>query len=112
MLDVDHFKQVNDLHGHDVGDNVLRALSSTMAECLRAYDFVARWGGEEWLAVMPGASQADGVGVIERVRLAVEASQHPGLPSVTVSAGVDELGPHENSADAVIARADAKLYRA
>jgi len=112
MLDVDHFKQVNDRHGHDVGDGVLRALASTMAECLRAYDFVARWGGEEWLAVMPGASQSDALGIIERVRLAIEASRPPGLPTVTVSAGVDELRFDETIADPMLSRADAKLYRA
>ena len=112
MLDVDHFKQVNDQHGHDVGDGVLRALATTMAECLRAYDFVARWGGEEWLAVMPGASQSDALGIIERVRLAVEASRPAGLPAVTVSAGVDQLRSDENTADPMLARADAKMYRA
>jgi diguanylate cyclase (GGDEF)-like protein len=112
MLDVDHFKQVNDRFGHDAGDAVLRALAGTMAERLRAYDFVARWGGEEWLAVMPGASRADGVGIIERVRAAIEESRPPGLPSVTVSAGVDELIPGETRAETLIARADARMYQA
>jgi diguanylate cyclase (GGDEF)-like protein len=112
MVDVDHFKQVNDRFGHDVGDAVLRSLAGTMAEHLRAYDFVARWGGEEWLAVMPGASQADGVGIIERVRAAIESSRPDGLPPVTVSAGVEQLRPDETTADALIARADARLYQA
>jgi diguanylate cyclase (GGDEF)-like protein len=112
MLDVDHFKQVNDRFGHDTGDSVLRALAATMAERLRAYDFVARWGGEEWLAVMPGASLLDGVGIIERVRAAIETLRPAGLPPVTVSAGVDELRPDETTADPVLARADAKLYQA
>jgi two-component system cell cycle response regulator len=111
MVDADHFKQVNDRFGHDVGDSVLRSVATIMAEHLRAYDFVARWGGEEWLAVMPGATRADGVGIIERVRLAIEEARPPGLPSVTVSAGVDELRPGEG-ADSVIARADARLYQA
>jgi diguanylate cyclase (GGDEF)-like protein len=112
MMDVDHFKQVNDRFGHEVGDAVLRALASTMAECLRAYDFVARWGGEEWLAVMPGASLADGLGVIERVRAAIDSARIDGLPPVTVSAGVDQLRAHETTADPLISRADAKLYQA
>jgi diguanylate cyclase (GGDEF)-like protein len=112
MLDVDHFKQVNDHFGHDTGDAVLRALAATMATHLRAYDFVARWGGEEWLAVMPGASRADGLGIIERVRAAIEQTRAPGLPAVTVSAGVDELEAKETRSESLIARADARLYQA
>jgi diguanylate cyclase (GGDEF)-like protein len=112
MLDVDHFKQVNDQFGHEIGDRVLRGLARTMADCVRAYDFVARWGGEEWLAVMPGAARNDAHGIVERIRSAVEAFRSEGLPAVTISAGVDELAPGETTGAGVIARADARLYQA
>ena len=113
MVDVDHFKQINDTHGHAFGDEVLRHLARVLAAGLREQDRLGRLGGEEFLAVLPAASLADARRVAERMRAAVAAAPMPGPDgpvAVTVSIGV--AGGEETSAAALIARADAALYQA
>lgn len=114
MVDIDHFKQVNDIHGHAAGDRVLRYVAKRMRETLRDTDFIARFGGEEFICVLPDSGAADAVRVLERVRRAV----HSGIVGlgeagvrVSVSVGVAERRPGETPED-VIARADGMLYRA
>lgn len=92
MLDIDHFKRVNDTHGHSVGDKVLREFARLIAQQVRTGDFVARFGGEEFVVVLQGASEEDATCVAERIRLAVENAallNHDGKPvPVTTSIGV------------------------
>jgi len=90
MLDIDHFKLVNDNYGHAVGDAVLRDLTAVIRKELRAYDAFGRFGGEEFVAVLPDAGREDALGVAERIRAAVAASRPAGAPGVryTVSIGV------------------------
>ncbi len=114
MADVDHFKKVNDSHGHSVGDGVLRVVAGKLAEVVRESDAVARYGGEEFLMVLPGATQQQATRIAERARDAVskEPIRSGSLEvSVTVSFGVAQWRPGE-SRESLIARADAALYEA
>lgn len=114
MLDIDHFKRVNDVHGHADGDRVLVALADALREELRAGDLGARHGGEEFLAVLPASGASQAREAAERVRAHVQALRIPladGPLSITISIGVATLHADESCA-ALLARADAALYRA
>jgi diguanylate cyclase (GGDEF)-like protein len=114
-LDVDHFKRVNDLHGHGAGDAVLAAVAARAAAALRAGDLVARTGGEEFVVLLPGANLARAAEAAERIRAAVadEAVVVGGIAlSVTVSLGCAELLPGDEGGRSLLARADARLYGA
>jgi diguanylate cyclase (GGDEF)-like protein len=110
LFDVDHFKRVNDEHGHGAGDEVLRLLAGTLERTKRLTDTVARWGGEEFLAVLP-VPLAGAVTFCERVRREVSELRCPAVGRVTISAGAVERKPGE-SAEHLLARADQKLYAA
>lgn len=91
LLDVDHFKLVNDEHGHQAGDEVLRTLSDTMCSALREGDFVARFGGEEFLIILPETTREGGKATAERLRQAICDTAHnalPGTSRITVSIGL------------------------
>jgi two-component system, cell cycle response regulator len=114
LLDVDHFKRVNDGHGHPAGDAVLRAVAARARCALRAADLLARVGGEELAALLPGADRAAALEAGERVRLAVRASPVEAgnaAIAVTLSVGVAVRGAGEDGA-ALLARADERLYAA
>jgi diguanylate cyclase (GGDEF)-like protein len=111
LLDLDHFKNVNDTYGHQTGDYVLREVSGLLRRTLRAYDILIRWGGEEFLAVLPGVERDQAFKLGERVRLAVENLRLAGIPGVTASVGVAPLGS-DYSFEAMFASADRQLYRA
>ncbi|MBL4610242.1 GGDEF domain-containing protein [Halopseudomonas sp.] len=112
LLDVDHFKQFNDKYGHDTGDRVLARVSTVLAQTLREQDFIGRWGGEEFLVVLPGTGLVQAIQTAERIRCAVET--HSWVfedleVSVTVSVGVSQYRAGEDLS-AVVARADLALY--
>jgi diguanylate cyclase (GGDEF)-like protein/PAS domain S-box-containing protein len=110
LFDVDHFKAVNDTHGHHTGDAVLRAIAALLQDATRAYDVAGRWGGEEFLAILPGADLAGARIFAERIRVAVAALD--GLPCrVTASAGL-AVWTRGQDVQRVLARADSKLYEA
>ena len=110
MLDVDHFKQVNDRHGHQTGDEVLRQVASTISTSLRSIDSLGRYGGEEFVLVLPQTPRDGAREKAERVRRAIDLSCPSGEP-LTVSIGVAGYRPGD-SADTLLARADAALYEA
>ncbi len=117
MLDVDHFKAINDKRGHAVGDDVLVRLGSLLVVGLRPYDISARYGGEEFMAMLPGASSAEAEAAAERLRLMVEKLTIPGfddarMPNVTASLGVSCLGPAPDDAASLLRRADEAMYAA
>ena len=120
MLDIDHFKRVNDTHGHLVGDRVLRAVADTMKGQSRDYDKAGRFGGEEFVLLLAQADEDDACGIAERLRahigdLAVPIDDRPEAPvvQVTISIGVSamERGTNRGLADLLTA-ADSALYRA
>jgi diguanylate cyclase len=109
VCDLDHFKRINDEHGHDAGDRVLRAAAHTLRRSVRRNDLVARLGGAEFCIVFADVDEAHAVRLLERVRLALAATDAP--VKVTASFGVCHSSTAPGS-DAMIARADAALYRA
>jgi diguanylate cyclase (GGDEF)-like protein len=109
MVDVDHFKQYNDAHGHQAGDDVLRKVARLLGDGVRGDTLVARYGGEEFALVAPGCDLAQMREVAERLRTQVAAN----LGGVTVSIGVCGFDPSQpDGIEALVARADAALYRA
>ncbi|MBO8084839.1 MAG: diguanylate cyclase [Marichromatium sp.] len=108
FIDIDHFKRINDQLGHDRGDAVLQDIAGVLRRLTRKSDLNARWGGEEFLVVLPGAGLADGRGVAEKLRRTI--AHEPRIPT-TASIGVAPAAPEE-ALDAVLARADQAVYRA
>ncbi|MGF6098214.1 diguanylate cyclase [Pseudomonas sp. 18175] len=114
MLDLDHFKRINDGYGHLAGDKVLKIIANVLRKRLRPTDFIARFGGEEFVLLMPNSSLADAMAVGNVLRAAIEACpfHFKGEPvTITVSMGVAQFQPGERS-ELVLKRADAALYRA
>ncbi|MFJ4133009.1 GGDEF domain-containing protein [Pseudomonas cyclaminis] len=114
MLDLDHFKRINDGYGHLAGDKVLKIIANVLRKRLRPNDFIARFGGEEFVLLMPDSSLSDALGVGEVLRAAIEACpfHFKGEPvTITVSMGVAQFQPGERS-DLALKRADEALYRA
>jgi diguanylate cyclase (GGDEF)-like protein len=111
LADIDGFKDVNDVHGHAVGDEVLRAFSAVLRETLRDSDVAGRWGGEEFLLLLPGADEEGAAQLAERVRVALAERNISGGVRVTASFGVAEYTP-ELRPDQLVAAADGALYRA
>ena len=109
--DLDHFKQVNDVHGHDRGDRVLKETAYVIRKNLRSFELVYRMGGEEFLIVLPGATLEQGTEIAERVRAAIEASRPCGL-DVTVSVGVAAASGEHVVFEPLFRAADAALYDA
>jgi diguanylate cyclase (GGDEF)-like protein len=116
LIDLDHFKQINDEFGHEVGDAVLRATANACAQALRGTDLIARWGGEEFVVVLPLASPGAAAEVVERVRAAIAAQEVAGPGGVpvrcTASIGLARFDPSSAAFDDLIRRADLAMYQA
>lgn len=111
-FDVDHFKAVNDRYGHSVGDDVIAGLAHCMRANARPQDVLCRFGGEEFLMLLPGVDARGAVLVAERLRKAIEEHAFPAVGQVTISAGVSHFPDTEGDADLAIRQADKALYRA
>lgn len=109
MIDVDHFKAINDRLGHAEGDRVLQRVAHTLRETLRSGDLVCRWGGEEFCVLLPRVSAAEAQALAQRIAARIAEG---GEPRVTVSIGVAQADPAPEDALALIQRADAAMYRA
>jgi two-component system cell cycle response regulator len=117
IIDVDHFKSVNDSFGHDIGDEVLREFANRISANIRGIDLACRFGGEEFVVVMPDTDVSLAWTVAERLRKSVEAtpfevSREPGTLSITISIGIAGSERPGDTADALLRRADQALYRA
>lgn len=115
MLDVDHFKRVNDLHGHLAGDLMLREIARAIADTLRHADFLGRFGGEEFIVFLPHTDTLGALDVAERVRervAAIALEWRGERISATLSVGVGTLGNEHDTVGALIADADRALYSA
>lgn len=114
MLDLDHFKKINDTFGHLAGDAVLRESMNRVEETIRTYDAVGRFGGEEFIVVLPGAKEADAFIIADRIRIKINA-KNANIDGVsipfTISQGLATCNG-ELTADELIAKADEALYRA
>jgi diguanylate cyclase (GGDEF)-like protein len=114
MIDIDHFKQVNDDYGHQSGDHVIRYLAWFLKQRLRKTDLVGRYGGEEFLVVLPGADAEQAITVLERIRQDFSQIRHPFNETwfnTTFSGGVSEF-PSHTTGESLIKRADEALYQA
>jgi len=117
VLDIDFFKAVNDTHGHDAGDDVLREFAVRLKKSIRGIDLACRLGGEEFVVVMPDTDMAVATMVAERLRRRIAADPFPiargeRKVEVTISIGLAALSGADDSAAHVLKRADQALYRA
>lgn len=118
MLDIDHFKKINDTYGHQQGDTILVNLAKALKKNIRGSDFVVRYGGEEFAIMMPGIDKDEGAVVAEKIRKIVESYPFPGKKkgesmNITISLGVSEYNPAVmKSSDDLIRYADNALYEA
>jgi diguanylate cyclase (GGDEF)-like protein len=117
LVDLDHFKPINDRHGHDAGDEVLRQLVHRLSTVIRDHDLLFRWGGDEFVVLLPHTALEDAPGLAERIRTAIAAE--PMVPHtvaepirVTVSCGVAGSSEAPREAESLLALADAALYHA
>jgi diguanylate cyclase (GGDEF)-like protein len=113
LIDLDHFKRINDMHGHAAGDQVLQAFAAVAVGCLREGDILARYGGEEFVLLLPNCDQAQLAACCERLRQAFAASTPLGehSPGLSLSAGMTMLAAGDEL-DEALQRADQALYRA
>jgi two-component system cell cycle response regulator len=117
IMDIDFFKSVNDTHGHDVGDEVLKEFASRIAANVRGIDLACRYGGEEFVVVMPDTDVSFAYMVAERLRQQIEVtpmaiSRAPSALNITISIGIAKSENGDDTAEALLHRADQALYRA
>lgn len=112
MMDIDHFKDVNDSHGHEAGDRILRRIGFAIQNAIRKRDFACRFGGEEFLAVLPETDMEGAMTVGEKLRQAVADITDPEVGQVTMSIGVAIASPVQGSEDDSVRAADECLYEA
>ncbi|HWU78739.1 MAG TPA: diguanylate cyclase, partial [Caulobacter sp.] len=117
LIDIDHFKKINDTFGHDVGDEVLREFALRLASNVRAIDLPCRYGGEEFVVIMPDTALADALRIAERIRNHVAGSpfkvaQGQEMLTVTISIGVSATAGESDSPEALLKRADEGVYQA
>ncbi len=111
MLDVDNFKKINDTYGHGVGDKVLVELASTIKNSIRKSDTIARWGGEEFVVILPHTRLVTGVKIAEKLRKKIEEIKIEGAPRFTCSFGISEY-KKDQSIESFMHSVDTKLYEA
>jgi diguanylate cyclase len=114
ILDIDHFKDINDRYGHPAGDEILCSVAETLRECCRAVDLAARYGGDEFLLVFPDTEVRGAETAARRIRRHLDAQTFDNAPELrcTVSLGAAEANSETTTVAAWIQRADAALYRA
>ncbi|MEJ2684244.1 MAG: sensor domain-containing diguanylate cyclase [Candidatus Sulfobium sp.] len=111
ILDIDHFKEVNDTYGHIAGDDVLKAVAGTARENIRETDSLVRWGGEEFIVIAPGTSLEGAAELAERIRKSVEDFDFGHLKTVRISLGVTQFREHDTE-NTLLRRADDAMYAA
>jgi two-component system cell cycle response regulator len=117
IMDIDHFKSINDTYGHEAGDDVLREFSDRLRSCIRGVDLACRYGGEEFVVVMPDTDLGVANRVAERIRRRIAGEIFPvergaRAVEVTVSVGIATLAGISDTAPVILKRADEALYRA
>lgn len=112
ILDIDHFKQINDQNGHLLGDAVLQHVSTLLKSNIRETDMIGRWGGEEFMIILPETAASLAFRLAEKLRTAIAAEQFETVDQVTTSIGLAQSSQGDHSARQLILRADSALYRA
>lgn len=112
MVDIDHFKRVNDTHGHEIGDAAIKSVAAALGNAIRGGDVACRWGGEEFLCILKGADISIATTIAERIRMAVELAEIPVAGKVTVSVGIATWCATVPDAAHVVKAADQGLYEA
>ena len=113
MLDIDKFKIVNDTYGHDVGDIVLKDLSNIIVESIRSTDYACRWGGEEFLVLLPETTLTESLTVAEHIRENIEKYSNPSIPQkITISIGVAQFEVEKDDAATFVKKVDIAMYKA
>lgn len=111
MFDIDNFKHINDTYGHDMGDEVLVRVAATAKSCIREQDSIGRWGGEEFMILLPEAKKTDAVEIAERIRIAINSLEWENMNRISISLGV--AGVHDkDDAQSFYKRVDNRLYYA
>ena len=111
MIDIDHFKRINDIYGHPVGDQTLQILSKTISAIIRSTDIFGRIGGEEFALVLPETKKQTAKDFAERIRLCIENEKFPDIGHLTVCMGVTQFYT-DDSSSSIFSRADIALYAA
>jgi diguanylate cyclase (GGDEF)-like protein/PAS domain S-box-containing protein len=111
MLDIDHFKAVNDTYGHQVGDTVLREMAMLIKDSIRSTDIIGRWGGEEFMLICPKTDSSNAYAVAQNIRENIQTHNFPRVGSLTISAGVSDIISNED-VNALVNSADSLLYDA
>jgi len=117
IMDIDFFKHVNDTHGHDIGDEVLKEFAARINANVRGIDLACRYGGEEFVVAMPDTDMAFAYSIAERLRQSIETtpvkiSRNPGALNITISIGIAQAEGESDTAESLLHRADQALYRA
>jgi diguanylate cyclase (GGDEF)-like protein len=111
MFDIDHFKKINDTYGHNTGDTILKEIAHVVMADIRTYDIFARWGGEEFMILVPSSKVAEAVSMAEKIRSTIEKYDFTEVGTITCSFGVTEHREGE-SIDSLFTRVDGALYKA
>ena len=112
LLDIDRFKKINDKYGHKWGDQVLTKLASEITKNLRERDIFARWGGEEFVLLLPDTGKSEAFNLAEKIRKTICQSPDEQLNKITISIGVATIDPDNYNIDRAIMQADQAMYRA
>jgi diguanylate cyclase (GGDEF)-like protein len=112
MVDIDHFKRINDVHGHQVGDEVLKEFSTLLENNIRTTDLVSRWGGEEFIILLPETSIENSVNLAEKIRVIISHYDFSKVGNISASFGVSIVDPNSNSNRGPLHEVDEALYLA
>jgi polar amino acid transport system substrate-binding protein len=111
FFDIDHFKEINDTYGHKTGDNTLEKISYLVKKSLRKSDIFGRWGGEEFLIILPETTKHEAIALAEKIRKLIEEYSFDTIGNITCSFGVSKLNK-EDISTTILSRVDCRLYEA
>ncbi|WP_456479078.1 transporter substrate-binding domain-containing diguanylate cyclase [Nautilia sp.] len=111
FFDIDHFKKINDTFGHKAGDEILKEITGLIKQHIREYDIFGRWGGEEFIVILPNTSLNQALNVAQKLKSIIEKNKFKYIDTLTCSFGVTELKPEDNS-DSFLTRVDSLMYEA
>jgi len=111
LIDIDYFKEINDAHGHNIGDRVISNISKVLQSSIRCVDYVGRWGGEEFLILLPKTTAQQAFQIAEKIRITIMEEDFSPAQNITISAGITEYIQGDTT-EKIIQRADEELYKA